>query len=314
MDLEKYIVEKFCEFKFPLVDKTEKEVDKFKSRLNARGVLHSGQFVSGSYEIRLKSKRKMAYKYLDLEIELRREKGIKFDEEIFIKIENEIRKFIEHEFENLISKTKEEANIIKFGVDNFENKFKPEIIRDRDSLISDLKRKLEMKKSELTVNESESRAIKEEKVSIRKSIRCFITGSDKCTKDILEKENQIFLAYDYKNEKLDKMIESVVIPRIKESGLIPIRAKDKIVNYDFMCKICKQIQESRYLLADISEDNLNVGLELGIAIGLQKTTMIMTNEKSKEIGDLKRTDSIRYNFENVDKLKSDFSNMIRNVI
>ena len=98
------------------------------------------------------------------------------------------------------------------------------------------------------------------------------------------------------------------------SGLTAIRAKDKIVNYDFMCKICEQIQESRFLLADISEDNLNVGLELGIAIGLQKTTMVMANEESKEIGDLKRTDSIRYNFENVDKLKSDFSNMIGNIL
>jgi len=81
-----------------------------------------------------------------------------------------------------------------------------------------------------------------------------------------------------------------------------------------MCKICEQIQESRFLLADISEDNLNVGLELGIAIGLQKTTMVMANEEFKEIGDLKRTDSIRYNFENVDKLKSDFSNMIVNIL
>ncbi len=154
MDLEKYIEAKFCEFKFPLVDKTEKEVNEFKSRLNARGVLHSGQFITGSYEIRLGSKKEMVKKYLDLEIELRREKSVKFDEEIFIKIEKKIKSFIEYEFENLISKTKEESNTIKFGVDNFEKNFKPKIIRDRDSLISDLKKKLEIKKFELAENKS----------------------------------------------------------------------------------------------------------------------------------------------------------------
>ena len=81
-----------------------------------------------------------------------------------------------------------------------------------------------------------------------------------------------------------------------------------------MCKICQQIQESKYLLADMTDNNFNVGLELGIAIGFQKITMLIANENSKEIGDLKRTDSIRYNSENVEKLKTDFSNMLANII
>jgi hypothetical protein len=147
-----------------------------------------------------------------------------------------------------------------------------------------------------------------------KTIRCPITGSTICTHNIKEKKNQLFLAYNYKNKEIEEIIEKEIIPLIKENSLDPIRAKDEIVNYDFMCKICRQIKESRYLLADISENNLSVGFELGIAVGLQKITMIIANKNSPEIGDLKRTDSIRYSLDNVDKLKSDFANMLKNLI
>ena len=154
----------------------------------------------------------------------------------------------------------------------------------------------------------------EEQILPIKSLKCFINGSKICTKKIEEKDDQIFLAYDYKNKEVDKIIENEIIPIVIGNDLKPIRAKDKIVNYDFMCKICQQIQESKYLLADITDNNFNVGLELGIAIGFQKITMIIANKNSKEIGGLKRTDSIRYDIENVEKLKSDFSNMLVNII
>lgn len=56
-----------------------------------------------------------------------------------------------------------------------------------------------------------------------------------------------------------------------------------------------------------------MGFELGIAVGLQKVTMLIANENSKEVGDLKRTEAIRYS-DDMDKLKRDFSEMLKNVI
>jgi len=77
-----------------------------------------------------------------------------------------------------------------------------------------------------------------------KSIRCFITGTTTCTKDIKEKDDQLFLAYDYKNNEVEGIIDKEIIPLIRKYGLNPIKAKDKKVNFDFMCKICELIQES----------------------------------------------------------------------
>lgn len=145
------------------------------------------------------------------------------------------------------------------------------------------------------------------------SIKCFIIGTPCCTKKITEKDNLIFLAYNYNNKKIEKVIDEDIKPILTEKKLIPKIAKDLKVNYDFMCKICQLIQESKYFLADISDQNFNVGFELGIAVGLGKNTILMADIDSKEVSDLKRTEVIRYNYD-LDKLKQDFSDMLKNIM
>ncbi|GAG79174.1 unnamed protein product, partial [marine sediment metagenome] len=146
----------------------------------------------------------------------------------------------------------------------------------------------------------------------RDKFRCFLTDSDECSKKIKEKDNQVFLAFDYNDKKTKSVIEYIE-EILKSYDFKPINASDKIVSHDFMCKICELIQESKYLLADISSNNLNVGLELGIAIGLNKKTMLISNKNSREIGDLKRTDSIRYG-NDMELLKKDFQKMLQNIL
>ena len=146
----------------------------------------------------------------------------------------------------------------------------------------------------------------------RDKFRCFLTDSDECSKKIKEKDNQVFLAFDYNDEETKSVIEYIK-EILKSYNIEPIIASDKIVSHDFMCKICELIQESKYLLADISSNNLNVGLELGIAIGLNKKTMLISDKNSGEIGDLKRTDSIRYG-NDMELLKKDFQKMLQNIL
>ena len=146
----------------------------------------------------------------------------------------------------------------------------------------------------------------------RDKFRCFLTDSEECSKDIKEKSNQVFLAFNYNNGKIKSVMEYIK-EILKSYNLEPIIASDRIVSHDFMCKICELIQESKYLLADISSHNLNVGLELGIAIGLNKKTMLISDKDSQEIGDLKRTDSIRYG-NDMGSLKKDFQKMLQNIL
>jgi len=97
----------------------------------------------------------MIDKFLEIEIETRKEKQFEIDDDVLTKIENNLINFIEHEFDNLIHKMREEANLIGFSKDNFESKFKASIARDKNSAISDLKRRIEMKKFEFSSNKSD---------------------------------------------------------------------------------------------------------------------------------------------------------------
>jgi len=144
------------------------------------------------------------------------------------------------------------------------------------------------------------------------NFHCFVVDSSICNRNIVEKDNQVFVAFDYKDKDI-KLIIDYIIPILESYNLKPIIASDKIVNYDFMCKICGLIQESKYVLAEISVQNLNVGLELGLAIGLQKKTMLIANKNSKEVGDLKRTDSVRYG-DDLIELKKDFEKMLKSIL
>lgn len=51
---------------------------------------------------------------------------------------------------------------------------------------------------------------------------------------------------------------------------------------DFVCKICKAIQESRVIVADITGGNPNVFFELGMAVGLGKPVVLIHDEKVTE--------------------------------
>lgn len=145
------------------------------------------------------------------------------------------------------------------------------------------------------------------------SMKCFLTGSPFCNQNISLKENWVFLAYDYRNKNIENIM-GIVSSVLKEFGFESIIAKDIKVNYDFMCKICKLIQESKYFIADITGLNFNVGFELGIAVGIGRDSIIIADESSKEASDLKRTEAIRYSIENTDEFKINLTKMIKNII
>lgn len=60
------------------------------------------------------------------------------------------------------------------------------------------------------------------------------------------------------------------------------RADQWTYSGDFVCKICKAIQESRVVVADITGGNPNVFFELGLAVGLGKPAILIHDEKATE--------------------------------
>ncbi len=72
------------------------------------------------------------------------------------------------------------------------------------------------------------------------------------------------------------------------------RADEKFSSTDIMCKICRAIQESQYILINISGQNPNVMFELGLAYGLNKKVFLLKDKQSAEVTDLKGLEYIEY--------------------
>ena len=153
----------------------------------------------------------------------------------------------------------------------------------------------------------------ETQISQLRPMKCFLIGTPLYNQNISLKENWVFLAYDYSNKKIENIMNTVSSV-LKDFGLESKIAKDVKVNYDFMCKICKLIQESKYFIADITGLNFNVGFELGIAVGIGRDSIIIADESSKEASDLKRTEAIKYSIENTKEFKNNLTEMIKNII
>ena len=80
-----------------------------------------------------------------------------------------------------------------------------------------------------------------------RSFKCFLTGAFTCNQEITPNQKGVFLAYEYNNRNIDKVIENYVKPVLADHQLEPIIAGEKKFNYDFMCKICKLLRYKKII-------------------------------------------------------------------
>lgn len=143
-------------------------------------------------------------------------------------------------------------------------------------------------------------------------MKCYLTGSKVCNLDIKEKPNQIFVAYNYKYKNVEKTISESIIPALKELKIIYKIAKQEISTKDFFCKICELIQQSKYFLANLTNPTFNVGLELGLALGLDKEIILIASTRTRLPSDLIRQEVIFYG-KDLNKLKEDFIKCVKGI-
>ncbi|MCL5074014.1 MAG: hypothetical protein M1308_24450 [Actinobacteria bacterium] len=125
-------------------------------------------------------------------------------------------------------------------------------------------------------------------------MRCYLTDTKSCNLKIVEKSNQIFIAYNYKYKNVGNIIEQTVLPALKILKIEYKIAKEELRTKDFFCKICELIQESRYFLANLTNPNFNVGLELGLALGLNKNIILISSRRAKLPSNLIRQEVLLY--------------------
>jgi nucleoside 2-deoxyribosyltransferase len=89
-----------------------------------------------------------------------------------------------------------------------------------------------------------------------------------------------FMAMQYGNEQLNKVVEEVFKPAVKQTGFDLVRLDEKPKAGLIDDRLRVEIQTSRFLIADLTDENAGAYWEAGYAEGLGKP-VIYTCEKGK---------------------------------
>ena len=107
-------------------------------------------------------------------------------------------------------------------------------------------------------------------------IRCPLVGTP-CMKPITVQEKTFFLAEAEKPEDDKRRRTKAISEAIVDGYKIRSALEEKGINA-FTCKICEMIQTCAYGMADISQNNANVYMELGMMLALGKPTVILAKK------------------------------------
>ena len=125
---------------------------------------------------------------------------------------------------------------------------------------------------------------------------CFKIGHN-CPHEINKCRYKFFVGMPFDNKFQDSYtygIKMMLDNNGIDCGKQVFRADEKFSNVDIMCKVCQAIQESEYVIINISDENPNVMFELGLAYGLNKYVILLKDSSTPVMSDLKGLEYIEY--------------------
>lgn len=127
---------------------------------------------------------------------------------------------------------------------------------------------------------------------------------NRCGVKVKYDPHKLFVLMPFREEKAPQSLFHDVLKSLP--GWTVHRADSDLSKPDIWCKICTNMQESRAIIADLSSSNPNVFLELGLAWGLGKPFILLTQDREKLPFDTKSYHVIEYKraFENFTSVKS----------
>ena len=78
------------------------------------------------------------------------------------------------------------------------------------------------------------------------------------------------------NDENDNAWKYGIKAGLEAAGFNPVRADDQVESRQILEKISKQLNKSRLVIAKVDENNLNVYFELGLAMGLDKDVLLVS--------------------------------------
>jgi len=127
---------------------------------------------------------------------------------------------------------------------------------------------------------------------------------DRCGVKVKYDPHKLFVLMPFREEKAPQSLFHEVLELLP--GWTVQRADSDLSKPDIWCKICANMQGSRAIIADLSGSNPNVFLELGLAWGLGKPFILLTQDREELPFDTKSYHVIEYKraFENFTSVKS----------
>ena len=121
---------------------------------------------------------------------------------------------------------------------------------------------------------------------------------------------ECFVIQPFDGGQFDKRYEDIYAPAIRDAGLEPYRVdRDPAASIPIE-QIAKRVVDSAVCFADITQDNPNVWLELGLAIAANREVTLVCAESRQQFPfDVQHRNIIRYKTESA----SDFTNLRKNI-
>ena len=148
---------------------------------------------------------------------------------------------------------------------------------------------------------------------------CGLLG--KCSQpDVVETE-EYFEAHAFTKQEMDDLRDAIEkafeSEELKEfRNLKPYHPEKEVTSKILLCKICEKIRSTRFGFYEISTQNPNVMLELGMAIAFGKPSLILVSKGAEIPSDLRGIDRVEYeSFKDLTmKLKESISGFLESII
>jgi len=129
----------------------------------------------------------------------------------------------------------------------------------------------------------------------KEKIPCLLTGV-LCSQSILRSIDKVFVGYDsspnfFSVNTFKRNLRGI----LNNLGLQPSFWDEKTERGHFDCKICKEIQESVFVIWELSDTNPNVLFEFGFSIAIGKDYFALHKRGSRELPfDVEGLDVVKY--------------------
>lgn len=133
-----------------------------------------------------------------------------------------------------------------------------------------------------------------------------------CPFSIEEKANTAFVFMPFEKE-LQVVYKNGIKETLEDLGWTCHRSDEKFDAPEIVCTICKNAQEANLILADLTGKNPNVFLEVGLAFGLEKYVVFLSQSPEDIPFDAKTFRTIMYDPRELSELRRKMRTLIRSI-